>query len=272
MKISATAGSLPARSRWRPLCRMPGGSGISWNSDRAPYHSRRQTDDCSGCARSRGRPGRAGRCRGSRRGGSGGLEPGGADRRLPARDNIEIQSDGTVCRVAADARASNRRLSRRKICRRAQVRRRTGRVELARAEASTLLMRPAFAASTEGTRDYLSGVPYDDHEGADRGRDRGHRLVRTRVPGATGLSSDRTLIVPNVAIKICDKLLADQSVERVVLRRRAPCSRSKRRRLSSRPTDRRRLPGLLADPPGPSGNHVIVERAGLMRSIDRIAA
>jgi len=187
---------------------------------------------------------------------------------------IEIQSDGTVCRVVGGRSRFKLPTIPLEDLPVLKFDEETGRVELVRAEASTLLMRPAFATSDEGTRYYLCGVClHDDHEGLTAAATDGHRLVRTRVPGVTGLSSDLTLIVPSAAIKIVAKLLADKSVERVVLRRS--------RTLLALETTKAVFTSKLIDGvfpdysrilPGPSGNHVIAERAGLKRALDRVAA
>src|SRR5262249_45936568 len=71
----------------------------------------------------------------------------------------------------------------------------TGDITLAREEALALFSRPFFAASNEQTQFYLCGILLHD-VGGDlvAAATDGHRLARVSLAGATGLSSDRTLI------------------------------------------------------------------------------
>ena len=82
-----------------------------------------------------------------------------------------------------------------------------------RDDAAALLVWPTFAASTEKTRVYLGGVLLRDDEGRTLTAvaiDGYRASCGSRVPGATGLSSDFGLIVPNTALRIVAKLLAEQ--------------------------------------------------------------
>ena len=95
-----------------------------------------------------------------------------------------------------------------------------GGIELERSELLALLSKPAFAISTEATRYYLNGtLLHDTDAGLAAVATDGQRLARVILPGVTGLSQDRRLIVPRPAIKILVKLLADKEVELLTLRR-----------------------------------------------------
>jgi DNA polymerase III subunit beta len=188
---------------------------------------------------------------------------------------IEIQSDGTVCRVGSDrSRFKLPTIALEDLPAMLKLTEETGNVALAREEAATLLVRPAFAVSTEKTRYYLGGILLHDHEEALTAvATDGRRLVRIRVPGATGLSSDFRLIVPNAALKIIAKLLGDKSVERVTLRRSKTL-------LSvegvgfvfvSKLIDAD-FPSYTRIVPKPSSNTVTVDRIELLRALDRVAA
>ena len=188
---------------------------------------------------------------------------------------IEIQSDGTVCRVGSDrSRFKLPTIALEDLPAMLKLTEETGNVALAREEAATLLVRPAFAVSTEKTRYYLGGILLHDHEEALTAvATDGRRLVRIRVPGATGLSSDFRLIVPNAALKIIAKLLGDKSVERVTLRRSKTL-------LSvegvgfvfvSKLIDAD-FPNYTRIVPKPSSNTVTVDRIELLRALDRVAA
>src|SRR5262245_19926104 len=136
---------------------------------------------------------------------------------------IEVQSDGAVCRVSGGrSHFKLPTIALGDLPATLKLAEEVGRAALAREEAVTLLVRPAFAASTESTRVYFGGVLLHDHEGALTAvASDGHRLARTVVAGAAGLSSDFRLIVPSPALKIITKLLADKSVECITLRRSA---------------------------------------------------
>ena len=150
----------------------------------------------------------------------------------------------------------------------------TGSVTVDRDDAAALLVWPTFAASTEKTRLYLGGVLLRDDEGVLTAvAIDGHRLVRSRVPGATGLSSDFGLIVPNTALRIVAKLLADKSVERVTLRRSLTLLSIEAARFVfvSKLIDQR-FPDYTRLIPKPPGNTVTVDRIELLRALDRVAA
>jgi DNA polymerase III subunit beta len=194
---------------------------------------------------------------------------------FPAEATIEIQSDGAVCRV--DSGRSRFRLptiALEYLPAMLKLTEETGHVTLAREEAATVLVRPAFAAATEQTRIYLGGVLLHDHEEALTAvATDGHRLVRTRVPGATGLSSDLKLIVPNAALKIIGRLLGDKNVERVTLRRSQNLLmlETAKARFTSRLIDGN-FPDYTRLIPKPSGNTVTVDRIEFLRALDRVAA
>lgn len=194
---------------------------------------------------------------------------------FPAEATIEIRSDGAVCRVGSGrSRFKLPTIALQDMPAMLKLTEETGQVALAREEAVTLLVRPAFAASTEKTRIYFGGVLLHDDEGALAAvATDGHRLIRTRVPGAAGLSSDLKLIVPNAALKIIGKLLGNRDVERVTLRgsktlltleTSKACFTSKL--IDSTFPDYKRLI------PKPSGNTVTVDRVELLRALDRVAA
>jgi DNA polymerase-3 subunit beta len=150
-----------------------------------------------------------------------------------------------------------------------------GRAELAREEATTLLVRPAFAASTEVSRFYLNGILlHDDEDGALTAvATDGHRLVTTRVPGAAGLSADFKLIVPNAALKICGKLLGDKGTELVTLCRSQTlfAFESAKATFISKLIDGK-FPDYTKLVPKPSGSAVTVDRAELMQALTRASA
>jgi DNA polymerase III subunit beta len=188
---------------------------------------------------------------------------------------IEIQSDSTICRVGSGrSRFKLPTVALEDLPAMLKWAEEVGRAALAREEAVTLLVWPAFAASTEKMRVYFGGVLLHDHEGALTAvATSGHRLVRTRVPGATGLSSDLRLIVPIAALKIIAELLADKSVERVTLRR-SPTLLSVEASsfvFVSKLIDAD-FPDYMRLIPKPSGNTVTVDRIGLLRALDRVAA
>jgi DNA polymerase-3 subunit beta len=188
---------------------------------------------------------------------------------------IEIQGDGAVCRVGSGrSRFKLPTIPLPDLPPALKLIEELGRAELAREEATTLLVRPAFAASTEKTRFYLGGVLlHDDDNALTAVATDGHRLVLTRVPGATGLSADLKLIVPNAALKICGKLLGDKSSELVTLRR----SRTLFAFESAKATFVSKLidatfPDYTKFLPKPSGNGVTVDRAELGQALARARA
>jgi DNA polymerase-3 subunit beta len=189
---------------------------------------------------------------------------------------IEIQSDGAVCRVGGGrSRFKLPTIALENLPAMLKLAEETGRVALAREEAATLLVRPAFAASTEKTRIYFGGVLLHDDEGALAAvATDGHRLVLTRVPGARGLSAaDFKLIVPNAALKIIGKLLADKSNERTTLHRSQMLLSVEGARFVfvSKLIDGI-FPNYPKFIPKPSGNTVTVDRVEFLRALDRIAA
>ena len=189
---------------------------------------------------------------------------------------IEIQSDGAVCRVGSDrSRFRLPTIVLENLPAMLKLAEETGRVALAREEAATLLVRPAFAASTERTRIYFGGVLlHDDAESLAAVATDGHRLVLTRVPGARGLSAaDFKLIVPNAALKIIGKLLADKSSERTTLRRSQTLLSVEGARFVfvSKLIDGI-FPNYPKFIPKPSGNTVTVDRVEFLRALDRVAA
>jgi DNA polymerase III subunit beta len=146
-----------------------------------------------------------------------------------------------------------------------------GRSELVREDALTLFDRPLFAAPT---RFYLCGIFLHDSDGALAavGTD-GHRLCRTIIPGAAGLSQDDRLIVPRAAVKIILKLLADKSNERIVLRRSAAllAVEGAKFNFTSKLIDAT-YPDYKRAVPKPSNQTVTVERAALVQALGRVRA
>ena len=149
-----------------------------------------------------------------------------------------------------------------------------GGIELERSELLALLSKPAFAISTEATRYYLNGTLLHDTEaGLAAVATDGQRLARVILPGVTGLSQDRRLIVPRPAIKILVKLLADKEVELLTLRR----SMSLIEIASTKFTFISKL--IDADYPAyeylvstSTDNTAILDRAALVQAVARIAA
>jgi DNA polymerase-3 subunit beta len=188
---------------------------------------------------------------------------------------IEIQGDGAVCRVGSDrSRFKLPTIALEYLPAMLKLAEEIGHVTVACEEAATLLVRPAFAAATEQTRIYLGGVLLHDHEGALTAvATDGHRLVRTRVPGVVGLSSDIKLIIPNAALKIIGKLLGDTNVERVTLRRSKNllALETAKARFTSKLIDGT-FPDYTRVIPKPSGNTVTVDRVEFLRALDRVAA
>jgi DNA polymerase III subunit beta len=188
---------------------------------------------------------------------------------------IEIQGEGTICRVGSDrSRFKLPMIALENLPASLALTEATGSVTVDRDDAAALLVWPAFAASTEKTRVYLGGVLLRDDEGVLTAvAIDGQRLARSRVPGATGLSSDFGLIVPNTALKIVAKLLADKSVERVTLRRSLTLLSIEAARFVfvSKLIDQR-FPDYTRLIPKPPGNTVTVDRIELLRALDRVAA
>ncbi len=141
-------------------------------------------------------------------------------------------------------------------------------------ELLALLSKPAFAISTEATRYYLNGILlHDTDAGLAAVATDGQRLARVILPGVTGLSQDRRLIVPRPAIKVLLKLLADREVELLTLRR----SMALIEITSTKFTFISKL--IDADYPAyerlisvSTDNTAIVDRAALVQAVARIAA
>jgi DNA polymerase III subunit beta len=149
-----------------------------------------------------------------------------------------------------------------------------GRVELERKELLALLSRPLFAISTEETRFYLCGLClHDVEDGLAAVATDGHRLARAIQRGASGLSHDRTLIIPQRAIKILLRLLKDAEGAIAL-------SRSQSLLEVSAPNNFRFITKLI-DAKYPayerlisaSTDHAVtVDRAALVQAVARIAA
>jgi DNA polymerase-3 subunit beta len=188
---------------------------------------------------------------------------------------IEIQSDGAVCRIGSGrSRFKLPTVALEDLPAMLRLTEEVGRAELAREEAVALLVRPAFAALTEETRVYLCGVLLHDHEGTLTAvATDGRRLVRTVIAGAAGLSSDFRLVVPNAALKVVTKLLADKSIERVTLHRSPSLVSLEASRFVfvSKLIDAD-FPNYMRLIPKPSSNTVIVDRIELLRALDRVSA
>jgi DNA polymerase-3 subunit beta len=149
-----------------------------------------------------------------------------------------------------------------------------GRVELAAEEAALLFERPTFAMSSEDTRYYLRGILlHDCDDGLAAVATDGHRLCRVVVPGAGGLSDDRSLIIPAPAIKIIHRIIAAKDVERVALARSRTLVGVETASASfvSKLVDGT-FPDYARIIPKPSGNAVTVERATLAQVVERAAA
>jgi DNA polymerase-3 subunit beta len=95
----------------------------------------------------------------------------------------------------------------------------TGCVELEAKIARDLFFRPAFAASTDGSRAYLAGVfLHNVGDNLVAVATDVHRLCRVTTPVATALSTDRSLIIENEMVKTINRLLGAASGN-VTLRR-----------------------------------------------------
>jgi DNA polymerase III subunit beta len=134
---------------------------------------------------------------------------------------ITVQSDGPVARVACGrSRFQLPTIPIDDLPAVPTIIEMTGGITLAREEALALFSRPFFAASNEQTQFYLCGILlHDIDDDLVAVATDGHRLARVTLAGATGLSSDRTLIFPNSAIKVLLRLLADKNNERITLAR-----------------------------------------------------
>ena len=139
---------------------------------------------------------------------------------------------------------------------------------------STLLSKPAFAISTEATRYYLNGILlHDTDAGLAAVATDGHRLARVILPGVTGLSQDRRLIVPKPAIKVLVKLLADKEVELLTLRRSASLIEitSTKFTFISKLIDAE-YPAYERLVSASTDNTAILDRAALVQAVARVAA
>jgi DNA polymerase-3 subunit beta len=149
-----------------------------------------------------------------------------------------------------------------------------GRKLVEREEALALFERPLFAAGTEPTRSYLCGIFLHDSDGALAAvATDAHRLCRTIIPGAAGLSQDNHLIVPRPAAKIALRLLADKSHEFIGLRRSPTLLAVEAVRFNfiSKLIDAS-YPDYKRVIPQPSKQAVTVERAALAQALERIKA
>jgi DNA polymerase-3 subunit beta len=151
----------------------------------------------------------------------------------------------------------------------------TGRAILTREQAAALFARPMFAIATETTRYYLNGILLHD-AGADlvAVATDGHRLARVVVPGCGGLSQDCRLIVPLAAVKIIIKLLKAAEAEAALTLRRSQTLfeiAGTGFTFVSKLIDGT-FPDYSRVMPSPSGNSVVVDRAELARTLERIEA
>ena len=150
----------------------------------------------------------------------------------------------------------------------------TGRIEIGREELLTLLSKPAFAISTEATRYYLNGIfLHDTDAGLAAVATDGQRLARVILPGVTGFSHDRGLIVPRPAIKVLLKLLADKEVELLTLRRSASLLEitSTKFTFISKLIDAE-YPAYERLVSASTDNTAILDRAALVQAVARVAA
>ncbi|MGX1050847.1 DNA polymerase-3 subunit beta [Bradyrhizobium japonicum] len=149
-----------------------------------------------------------------------------------------------------------------------------GCIALERSELLALLSKPAFAISTEATRYYLNGILlHDTGAGLAAVATDGHRLARVILPGATGLSQDRRLIVPRPAMRVLLKLLADRDVELLTLRRSASLIEITSTAFSfiSKLIDAE-YPAYERLVPASTNNTAVVDHVALVRAVARIAA
>ena len=148
-----------------------------------------------------------------------------------------------------------------------------GGVEVAREEALALFARPLFAAAKDD-RFYLNGIfLHTSKEGLTAVATDGHRLCRTTVPDAVGLSTDRRLIVPRAAVRLITKLLNDKRNERIMLRRSVTLLAVEATTFTfvSKLIDAN-FPSYERVVPIPSGNAITVDRRLLAQAVARIAA
>jgi DNA polymerase III subunit beta len=151
----------------------------------------------------------------------------------------------------------------------------TGSIEIGREELLTLLSKPAFAISTDATRYYLNGILlHDTDAGLAAVATDGRRLARVILPGVTGLSQDRRLIVPRPAIKVLLKLLlADKDVELLKMRRSASLLEitSAKFTFISKLIDAE-YPSYERLVSASTNNTAILDRAALVQAVARVAA
>ena len=149
-----------------------------------------------------------------------------------------------------------------------------GCIALERSELLALLSKPAFAISTEATRYYLNGILlHDTGAGLAAVATDGHRLARVVLPGATGLSQDRRLIVPRPAMRVLLRLLANRDVELLTLRRSASLIEITSTAFSfiSKLIDAE-YPAYERLVPASTNNTAIVDHVALVQAVARIAA
>ena len=149
-----------------------------------------------------------------------------------------------------------------------------GCIALKRSDLLALLSKPAFAISTEATRYYLNGILlHDTGAGLAAVATDGHRLARVVLPGPTGLSQDRRLIVPRPAIKVLLKLLANRDLDLLTLRRSASLIEITSTTFSfiSKLIDAD-YPAYERLVPTSTDNTAIVDHVALARAVARIAA
>ena len=148
----------------------------------------------------------------------------------------------------------------------------TGRIELSRVDALKALGTPLPAVGTEATRYHLTGVYLHTADGALAavGCD-GTRLVRILFPGVDGFAAG--VIVPRPAVKIALKLLADKTIDRIMLCRSATLFALDGPHFvfiskvidGTYPHYQRIVPVL-------SGNAVSVSRGALLAALERVSA
>lgn len=150
-----------------------------------------------------------------------------------------------------------------------------GRIEIEREHLLELISKTGFAISTERARYYLNGILlHDSPSGLAVVATDAHRLARVILPGISGLSQDRTLIVPHAAIKIIAKLSANKAIDKLTLRRSktlfemaaAPSFTFVSKLIDAT------FPAYERILPEPSGNAAIVGRAELALALERIEA
>ncbi|WP_084518238.1 DNA polymerase III subunit beta [Bradyrhizobium sp. th.b2] len=149
-----------------------------------------------------------------------------------------------------------------------------GCIALERSELLALLSKPAFAISTETTRYYLNGILlHDTGDGLAAVATDGHRLARVILPGTSGLSQDRRLIVPRPAMRVLLKLLADRDVELLTLRRSAALIEITTTAFSfiSKLIDAE-YPAYERLVPASTNNTATVDHLALVQAVARIAA